>query len=212
MRLRPLLAVTAVLVATLVPLSSTTTTAGAARVAATSRAIWPLSGTVSGFATAQSAARSFAVSRLGMDPTLTLTSRMGALTGVVTVRPTARALPTNIHVARLSPAKGWWVLSCTTPWIDVTSPRALAALTSPLRLSGKGRAFEAVLNVRLFVDGRTSALVSTTVMAGGSQLASFRAALHFSITPARAGTLIVYERSARDGSTTYATARRLSIG
>ncbi len=213
MRVRSLLCATAILVAGVVTLAPVATNAATAvHVATTSRAIWPLAPARTGYPSAVAAARSFAVSRLGMDPTLTVSSRVGASSGVVTVRLSARGIATNIHVVRPSAAAGWWVLSSTTPWIDVTSPRALASVASPLRLVGTGEAFEGVLNVRLYVDGRRAALVTTTAMAGGSQLAPFSTTLRFPAPGARWGTLIVSQESAKDGSTVCATSRRLLFG
>jgi hypothetical protein len=176
------------------------------------RAIWPVTPTTSGYASPVVAARNFAVSLLHMNAPVvgTFLSR-GASTGVVGVRSSVTSLATNVHVTRFAGAAGWWVVSCTTRDIDLISPLALAGVTSPLTLTGRSLAYEAVVNISLYIDGRKAALVSATTMGGASQMAPFRATLRFPQGLQRYGTVIMYSRSAKDGSTVVATARRIFL-
>jgi hypothetical protein len=176
------------------------------------RAIWPVIPTTSGYASPVAAARNFAVSLLHMNAPVvgTLLSR-GTSTGIVGVRSDVTSLATNVHVTRFAGAAGWWVVSCTTREIDLISPVALAPVTSPLTLTGRSVAYEGVVNISLYIDGRGAALVSTTTMGGASQMAPFRATLHFPRGLKRYGTVIMYTRSAKDGSTVVATARRILL-
>jgi hypothetical protein len=158
------------------------------------------------------AARGFAVSLLRMNaPIVGVFSPRSATTGVVSVRYSVSGLATNVHVEEFIGAKGWWVVSSTTRDIDLTAPVALTSVSSPLVLTGTSIAFEAVVNISLYVDGRSSALVSSTTMGGGTQVAPFHATLHFSNGLLRYGTLIMYTMSMKDGGTSAATARRVFL-
>ena len=178
----------------------------------TYRAIWPVTPTTTGYRSPAAAARSFAVSLLHMGaPDIGSFSARSASTGVVSVRPAARGLLTNVHVEKFTGAKGWWVVSSTTADIALSTPLALSNVTSPLNLTGSSVAFEAVVNISLYVDGRTKALVSSTAMGGGTRLAPFHATLHFANGSHHYATLIVSTRSMKDGHTVIATARRIFL-
>lgn len=188
-------------------------TANLARSAAVStyRAIWPAAPGTAGFTTPARAARSFAVSLLGMgSPVVGVYSSRTASTGVVSLRPSTRGALTYVHVEHFAGAPGWWVVSCTTSQISLTSPVALARVTSPLRLTGSSIAFEAVLNISVYVDGRPTPIVRSSTMGGGTQMAPFHAALRVGAR-GHYGTVIVYAKSAKDGATVYATARRIFL-
>ena len=192
--------------------SSARTSLAATSLAPSWRAIWPVTPSTSGYTSPVVAARGFAVSLLHMNsPVVGTFSARSATTGVVSVRYSAQSLATYVHVTQFTGAKGWWVVSSTTRDIDLTSPVALASVTSPLTLTGTSIAFEAVVNISLFVDGRSTALVSSSTKGGGTQMAPFHATLHFSNDVHRYGTLIMYTRSMKDGRTVVATARRILL-
>jgi len=61
-----------------------------------------------------------------------------------------------------------------TEALQLESPEALAAITSPVTVSGQSTAFEAVVNVEIREDGTIDPLVETTVMGGSmGQLGPF---------------------------------------
>ena len=191
---------------------STRTSPSAVTLSPSYRAIWPVTPTTSGYTSPTVAARGFAVSLLHMSaPVIGAFSARSATTGVVSVRTASRGLLTNVHVEKFTGAKGWWVVSSTTADIALTSPVALTNVTSPMTLAGSSVAFEAVINISLYVDGRAMALVSASAMGGGTQMAPFHATLHFANGSHRYGTLIVYTRSMKDGRTAIATARRIFL-
>ena len=176
------------------------------------RAIWPVTPAKSGYPSPVAAARGFAVSLLHMrGPVLGIFSSRSATTGVVAVRYATASYPINVHVARFTGASGWWVISCTTSQIDITWPVALSHVTSPLTLTGRSLAFEAVVNIALYVDGRATALVRTTTMGGGTQMAPFGATLHFPTGLRRNATLVMFTTSMKDGYPVVASARRLIL-
>ena len=186
--------------------ASSTTSASAP----SSRAIWPVAPTMSGYASPVAAARGFAVSLLHMRaPVVGPYSSRSATTGVIGVRYAARRDVTNVHVERFNGMTGWWVVSATTAQIDLISPIAFSHVSSPLTLKGTSLAFEAVVNISLYVDGRRTALLSSSTMGGSTQMAPFLVTLHFPNGLHRDGTLVMYTRSPKDGSTVVATARRL---
>jgi hypothetical protein len=118
--------------------------------AAAWRAIWSVTPCASGYATPVAAARGFAVSLLHMRaPVVATYSPRTPSTGVVAVRYAARVSPINGHVEHFAGVNGWWIVSCTTPQIDITSPVALSHMTSPVTLKGSSLAFEAVVNISL---------------------------------------------------------------
>lgn len=177
---------------------------------ATLRAIWPQVVAAPGFSSAAAAAQSFATQRLGMPTSLLVTTRVDAHDAVVGLRTAARGPVTNVRVEYFGAAH-WRVISCTTADIELRTPVALSTLASPQAVSGRSLAFEGVVNIRLYVDGRSQPLVATTAMGGGTAMTSWRTTLHFHVASPTWGTMVVLAKSPKDGSTAYATARRVMV-
>ena len=189
--------------------SSTSTTAPES---ATWMAVWPTT-TTSNFTTPAAAARSFAVNVLGMTSPIVGTFRAGdARSGEQPLRATSIAPETTVLVRQLASDNSWWVLGASTANIVITQPTALATVHSPVVLAGRSTAFEAVVNVALHEDGRTSPLAETTVMGGANGvMGPFHDSLTFSAPSSHYGTLVLYTRSAKDGAVTEASAIRLRL-
>jgi hypothetical protein len=115
---------------------------------------------------------------------------------------------TVVYLARAADAT-WWVTRSATADIVVTSPVAGALVTSPTHLAGRSVAFEGVVNVQVRDDIAAQPLVNTTVSGGATGMGPFSARVSFSTPASSYGDLVLYERSAKDGSVTCATVLRL---
>jgi len=104
------------------------------------------------------------------------------------------------------------VLGAVSPHIQVTSPTALSRISSPVRLTGRSTAFEAVVNVEVRQDGSLNALVRSTVL-GGSMgiMGPYARRITFAKPSARGGAIVYRTLSAKDGSVVDAAALRVSF-
>ena len=125
------------------------------------------------------------------------------------VRTSANGPVTSLDVRESATHGTWWVTRATTPDISISSPAPMSVVVSPMRLRGSGVAFEGVINVSLRGDRSATPLMSLTVTGGGGPSAPFHTSIVFSPGRSRAGDLVLYERSAKDGSVTCATVERV---
>ena len=87
------------------------------------------------------------------------------------------------------------------PSIIVDTPSDDATVTSPVRVEGLARTFEA--NVRITIFGQGGSVVAdtfTTAAEGAPALSAFATDVSFTVTREQPGCLRVFETSARDGS------------
>jgi len=188
--------------------STTSTTTTTVLHSQPATAIWPYYGSAARYHSGVAAARGFAVGMLGMvDPTVGMYHSQSSTTGYVDVAPSVVATPTTVRVALI--ANSWWATAASTSNIVVTVPVAMQLVTSPIALRGSALAYEGVINVSLYVDGGPMPIAVTTVLGGGDQLRPFSGSLSFTSTKASYGTLMFYAKSAKDGSTSSATAFRV---
>lgn len=173
-------------------------------------AVWPTS-TSSPYATPAAAARSFAVHVLSMKHPILERYRAGdTRSGEIPIRATATGPVTTVLVRQLARDTSWWVLGAVSDAIVINQPSARSAVRSPFVLAGDSTAFEGVVNVTLRSDALASPLVQTTVMGGANGvMGPFRATLHFASPSSRYGVLVLFTRSAKDGSVTEASAIRV---
>jgi hypothetical protein len=83
----------------------------------------------------------------------------------------------------------------------VTAPLARDSVTSPLPVSGRARAFENTVNIRLTnADGQILAETFATADGDLGDFGKFSAMLEFAATSSGQGTLEVFQISAEDGS------------
>ncbi len=130
--------------------------------------------------------------------------------GEIPIRATATGPVTTVLVRQLARDTSWWVLGAVSDAIVINQPSARSAVRSPFVLTGVSTAFEGVVNVTLRSDALASPLVQTTVMGGANGvMGPFHATLHFASTSSRYGVLVLYTRSAKDGSVTEASAIRV---
>ena len=120
----------------------------------TSTAMWPFASSAIRYSDPVSAAHGFATDYVGFTDAVVGEFRQGdARSGEVPVQAKATGPITTVLVRQLGDS--WWVLGASTPNIQLTSPAALATISSPVRLQGMSTAFEATVNTEVRSDGST---------------------------------------------------------
>src|SRR5664280_2126610 len=193
------------------PASTTTTTVVATQQPAT--AIWPFASSATRYGDPLQAAQTFAIDYLGFTRPLIGAFQPGDnRSGEVQVRPSSLSVPTTILVRQLTSSNTWWVLGASSPQIQVASPTALRKISSPVMLTGRSTAFEAVVNVEVRQDGSLNALVRSTVLGGSmGMMRPYARQITFPKPSARGGAIVYRALSAKDGSVVDATALRVSF-
>jgi hypothetical protein len=88
-----------------------------------------------------------------------------------------------------------------TPQILVESPLAFDEVSSPLRVRGTANTFEATFEYELKdADGKVIAKHFVTATSGNGTRGTFDFSIEYSVDSTQDGTLVVFERSAADGS------------
>ncbi len=174
-------------------------------------AVWPPASSSLRFTTPTAAALDFATSVLGMtSPSPSAFQQGDARSGEVPLIAVTHGPVTTVFVRQLTSDGTWWVLGSACATISIANPRALERVASPLTVKGESTAFEGVVNYSLFQDDTEAPLASGTTMGGSNGvMGAFSAALHFAAPSHRFGTLMVYTRSAKDGSVLDASVLRV---
>ena len=176
-------------------------------------ATWPPPSSSLRFTNPTAAALSFATSVLRMTtPVARAFQRGDSRSGEVPIVTTTNGPLTTVLVRRLAPDDTWWVLGSSCSTVTITQPSALEKVSSPLTLSGQSTAFEGVINFSLYQDDARAPLVAGTTMGGSNGVVGkYRATLRFATPAKHFGTLVVYSRSAKDGSVLDASAIRVAF-
>ena len=176
-----------------------------------SLAVFPAPGNA-GLASPDAAARAFGADYLSFPtPTLGAVVSTGADTAIVPVRSNPTAPITSVALKRVGAE--WWVMGSVAPDLIVSSPTGGATVSSPLAISGRSTAYEAVINLEIRAADGTTSLAKGTAMGGSmGTMAPFATSLAFSSPPAPTGALVVTTISAKDGSVLEATVVALSFG
>lgn len=176
-------------------------------------AVWPFASGTTRFADPVAAASSFAVDYLGfLDPVIGEFQGGDSRSGEVAVRPTSDGPVTTVFVRMVTSDDSWWVLGAATANLQLESPDALAAISSPVTLSGQSTAFEATVNVEIRQDDTTDPLAEDFVMGGSmGEMGPFSKAINFDTPRASAGAIILKTLSAEDGTIWEAGVLRVSF-
>jgi hypothetical protein len=177
----------------------------------TSTAVWPFASSATRFSDPVSAARGFATDYVGFTNPVVGAFRQGdSRSGEVPVQAKATGSVTTVLVRQLG--NSWWVLGAATPNIQLSSPAALTAISSPVRLQGTSTAFEATVNTQVRQDTGTEPLGTGIVMGGANgQMSPFDGTLAFSRPSTASGAVMLLTRSAEDGSVAEATVARVKF-
>ena len=191
------------------PATTTTAAPTTTTTAPPSSALWPLGH--SGYTSPVAVARAFALRYLAMPTVVTGAYRAGdGRSGEVDVRPASRGPVTTVLVRQLSGASTWSILGAVGHDLTISSPTSLSVVRSPLVVTGTSTAFEGVAGLELRADGRGAPIASSTVHGGSMGVVGpFRGVLHFATPSAPAGALILFARSAKDGSVVVASVTRV---
>jgi len=85
--------------------------------------------------------------------------------------------------------------------IVVSEPSSGDTVTSPVHISGTADVFEAVVSIQIVTgNGATVADTTTNASCGSGCRGTYSANVAFSVPKQQAGTILVFERSAKDGS------------
>ncbi|MFP5327893.1 MAG: Gmad2 immunoglobulin-like domain-containing protein [Acidimicrobiia bacterium] len=174
-------------------------------------AVWPFAETSQRFDDPAAAARSFAVELAGFPEDLVLGDfREGdARSGEVEVRASERGPVTTVAVRQVGEDDTWWVVGAKTENLELDDPGAGELVTSPLAVTGRGRAFEGTIEVELRADNELEPIGATFATAGASEMRPFAARVDFDTPESERGVLMLLSRSAEDGAVTEATVVRV---
>ncbi|HUS60624.1 MAG TPA: Gmad2 immunoglobulin-like domain-containing protein [Acidimicrobiales bacterium] len=129
--------------------------------------------------------------------------------GEVELRAFAQSTPTIVLVRQLEDDT-WFVLGASVESIRLDSPEAGATITSPEALRGAAFAFEGHVGVKLYADGIAEPIAETYVTGRGDEMGPFAGELTFDVPDGvRDGVLVLFEASAKDGTTIRATVIRV---
>ena len=182
--------------------AATTTTAATQQEAPGDQAVWPVESSTTRYRDPVEAARGFATGLAGFRQPVVGTFRAGdSRSGEVEVRAAPRGPATTVIVRQLGADGSWWVLASTTPNIELDSPARGATVASPVRVTGRARAFEGTVQVVLREDAGAQPLATGFVTgSGGAELGPFEGELTYTRKPTQArGVLLLFTDSAEDG-------------
>ncbi len=173
--------------------------------------LWPNPATALRYGSPTSAALAFARHVLKMASPVAQSFQQGdSRSGEVPIQPDATGPTTIVLVRQLASDTSWWVLGSIAGEVQIDVPEQFATVSSPLRVSGRSTAFEAVINLALYQDDSTAALAQGTAMGGSmGKMAPFARTLAYPEPTSSYGVLVVYTRSAKDGSVLEASATRV---
>ncbi len=193
---------------------ATTTTTAATTTSSTvpndqelATAVWPGPETDTRYDDPTAAAKGFATELAGFtDPIVGDYMAGDSRSGEIEIRADAQGPVTLVFVRQLGD-DSWWVLGAVTDNIKIEQPEASATIGNPVELSGQSRAFEAVVNVSVFALGDPAPLGEGTVMgSGGPDLGPFSGQIDYDQPSGSHGVVMLYTRTAKDGSVWEATA------
>ena len=174
-------------------------------------AIWPFTGGAS-FRDPSQAALSFARDYLAMPAPVVESTALSARVVEVRAR-NDRPSVTSVTVAESG--GNWYVTGARTRNIDLVSPEPGKRVHSPVRVTGTSTAFEAQVNWEVREEGAGAGRkLGEGFFMGGSngQFGPFDAQLAFTAPSRPFGTIVLFTRSAEDGSVVEATVVPVAFG
>ena len=186
------------------------TTASTTPPADVQTAVFPTDG--NGYAEPVAATTAFALDLGFRDPVVGSFQQGDSRSGEVEVRPTADGPVTTVIVRQLGTAGQWFVLGSATASIQLDSPRALDAISSPVRLQGQSTAFEATVDVEIGQDATPQVVGEGFVMGGANgEMGPFDGTVSFSGVTSDHGSIRLRTISMEDGSTREASVIRVGF-
>jgi hypothetical protein len=159
------------------------------------------------------AATSFAVDLVGFtDPVVGAFQQGDSRSGEIEVRPLEDGPVTTVLVRQVADDDSWWVIGAVSENIEVDEPAPQQAIDDPVRLTGRARAFEGNVGVRIFADGSADPVGTGFVTGSGDgTLGPFDDEVRFDAAGARWGLVVFATDSAEDGRIWEATVVRVGF-
>lgn len=176
-------------------------------------AVWPFASSATRYSDPVQAATSFAVDYLGfVDPIVSGFQQGDSRSGEVPIQAKASGAITTVFVRQLAPDDSWWVLGAASANLQIESPAALAAIASPLTMSGQSTAFEATVNFEIRQDGTLAPLKEGFFMGGSNgQMGPFSTTVEFGTATAQGGAIVLKTMSAENGNIWEASVIRVKF-
>ncbi len=205
------------------PGPSTTTTTAIQASPDTDFAIWPAADMSVSYDSPEKLAETFARDWLGMTSPTVGTYRAGdSRSGEIDIHAFAGGVATTLSV-REDGVRGWRVFDVRSPNLELTTPKTLDKVTSPMTLTGRSVAFEGVVHVTLIRRNMSLScafgcgtlgfvgMADSTFTGAGTELAPFETKLTYQSPPTDTGILVLWTDSPRDGSIAEATVRLVRL-
>jgi hypothetical protein len=187
---------------------SATTTVGAPTLTAEEarRVVWPKPGGETTYDAPADAAEELATGLVGFtDPVVGEFRQGDNRSGEVDVRPTNDGPVTTVLVRQMSDGH-WYAIGAYSHDLGLQKPKAGAAISSPLAVSGLSRAFEGTILVSVHAQAVPESLGRRPLVGGGSELGPFSGMLTFDAPDdVAAGAIMLTTESAKDGRIWQAT-------
>jgi hypothetical protein len=186
--------------------SSTTTAPASISVDEARTVVWPRPGTGTVYDAPTDAARGMATGLAGFTDPLVGEFRQGdSRSGEVDIRPRSTGPATTVLVRQLSDGH-WYAIGASSDDLQLGSPDAGTAVSSPVTVSGRSRAFEGTIIVTVLAQGDPTPLGREPLIGGGGELGPFSGTVRFDLPDdAATGAIMLTTDSAEDGRIWQAT-------
>jgi hypothetical protein len=168
--------------------------------------VWPRPGTGTVYDEPADAARGMATGLAGFTDPLVGAFRQGdSRSGEVDIRPKDTGPATTVLVRQMSDGH-WYAIGASSDDLQLSSPDAGTAVSSPVTVRGRSRAFEGTIIVTVLAQGDPTALGREPLIGGGGELGPFSGTVRFDAPDdATTGAIMLTTDSAEDGRIWQAT-------
>jgi hypothetical protein len=188
--------------------ASTATTTAATWISAREAlsVVWPRPGSGTVYDDPVDAARGMATGLAGFTNPVVGAFRQGdSRSGEVDIRPRTNGPATTVLVRQLSDGH-WYAIGASSDDLQLGSPDAGTAVSSPVTVRGRSRAFEGTIIVTVLAQGDPTPLGREPLIGGGGELGPFRGTVTFDAPDdAAIGAIMLTTDSAEDGRIWQAT-------
>lgn len=185
---------------------ATTTTPASISADEARTVVWPTVGGGTLYADPAEAARGMATGLAGFTDPLVGAFRQGdSRSGEVDIRPSSTGPVTTVLVRQMSDGH-WYAIGASSDDLQLSIPDVGTAVSSPVTVSGRSRAFEGTILVTVLAQGDPEPLGRRPLMGGGDALRPFSGTVSFDAPDhATTGAIMLTTESAKDGSIWQAT-------
>jgi hypothetical protein len=168
--------------------------------------VWPRPGSGTVYDDPVDAARGMATGLAGFtDPVVGAFRQGDSRSGEVDIRPRSTGPATTVLVRQMSDGH-WYAIGASSDDLRLSSPDAGTAVSSPVTVRGRSRAFEGTIIVTVLAQGDPTALGRKPVIGGGGELGPFSGTVTFDAPDdATTGAIMLTTDSAEDGRIWQAT-------